>query len=204
MDERISRREESRSAPAINKALLTVVSLTLLFMANFKIGWSVSVDGRSLGGVYAPGALDTAVESAEAAASEILGTDVSLRDAVRVRPRIIVRDYSRDTLAIERALLDGAPGIIRRCAVRVDGEFIGWAAEQSEFAEMLESLITEKCGPYTVSAGFTKTITAKYSYAPESAPCNSMEMTRLIRDMDIVEVINEEPAETSPDGIVRW
>ena len=201
MDERIVRKSEAQGASGINRALLLTAALALLIMANFKIGWSVSVDGRALAGVYAPKALRMAIESAEAAASEILGTDVNLRTAVRMRPRVTMWDCSYDTFAVERALLDGASGITRRCAVRVDGEFIGWALEQSEFVELLESLVAEKCSTYTVSAGFTKTITAKYSYAPESAPCDLMEITRMIRDMDIVEVVNIQPVDASPDGI---
>ena len=198
MDERITRTRPAKKSPRISRTVLITASVALLFIANFRFGFFVTVGGRELAGVYSPRMLLTAVDSAEAAAAEILGESVSLRSLFEVRPQIITGDYSLDTLALERSLLDNTPGITRMCAVRVDGEFIGWVREQSEFGDLLDSLLGEKCTIYTVSAGFTKKITAQYSYASAALPADALELSRKIREMDIIQVVDIVPQ--IPDG----
>ena len=200
----LRRKDGQRKFPEINKVILLTLSVVLLFAANFRFGFSVSVAGKKLAGVYAPKELLAAVNAAEAAACEITGNELNLRDSFEIMPRLTMGEYSPDKLAIERALLDSAPGIKRLCAVRVDGEFLGWVMEQSEFAEILGSLLAERCTGHTVSAGFTKKITAQYSYAPSDVPYSAMEISRIIRDMDIIQVIDlaEDAAQVSSDGII--
>ena len=204
MDERLAGKGMAKKLPRISKAFLIMLSLTLLLAANFRFGFSVSVAGKELAGVYAPRQLLMALDAAEAAAREITGKDLNIRDSLSVRPRLTMEEYLPDRLVVERALLDNAPGIIKLCEVRVDGEFVGWVLEQSEFAEILGSLVEERCSAKTIFAGFTKTITVQDSYAPSSAPYSVMEVSRKIRNMNIIQIIDmdEDALAASADGII--
>ena len=177
---------------AIKLALL-MVSALLLFAANFNIGFRVTVGDWVSTGIYSPRALASAVEKAEALASDILCRNTSLRDAFSVSLRVTPNNYARDTRVLERTLLETAPGIVQICAVRVNGELVGWVSDASELGEVLDVIIGEKVCPETISAGFEQRITAEYSYAPADMETDITTMSKLLRECTTVQVVNMEP-----------
>lgn len=166
---------------------LLFVSVLSLFLAVFRPGLTVTVGEQKLPGVYSPTAVWSCLRAAEAAAWEITGDTLDLSGAVSVTPGLGVGGLSRDTRTLERLLLESAPGVKKLWAVRLDGEFLGWAADPSVLGELTEAFLAENSGPDTASAGFGQKLTAKTSYVRAETAADRMALSGRLREAVRVE-----------------
>jgi hypothetical protein len=175
-------------------ALLLCLSALLLFLSILRPGLSVTVGGETLPGVYRLSDVLRSAQAVRAAASELLCEDVEVGNIWAVHPRLCAGGYQTDTRALQRALLDQIPGIAYLCGVKVDGELIGWVYDPSALGEVLDAMLAEQVTPDTVQAYFAQEVTMEYSYAPEAAAYDMMEVSAALRDCLAVEVVRIAPA----------
>ncbi|MGI5936812.1 MAG: hypothetical protein ACOX7I_08435 [Oscillospiraceae bacterium] len=200
MNGRVLLLSQKRFSITLPKLTMLFLSLLLFFLSTFRPGFSVTAGNWSSEEVYSPWQLLQAVSRAEALAEEILMEDVSLKGCYKLSLKFTALGYSRNTRSLTRALLEQVPGIARLCAVKVDGNFVGWLSDPSQLGEILDVILAENSGPATISAGFKQKITAEYSYAPADALTDISAVSAAIRNMCTVEVVS-----LNPDGsIPAW
>ncbi len=124
-----------KSRRRIGTALL-VLSLVLMAAANLHIGYAVTVGGETLTGVYSPGTLSLGEYVAACAAEEITAGEVQT-PVYAQHLRLSLALPRGESAALTDALLRATPGVAEGCAVRADGETLGFAESGSVYLERL-------------------------------------------------------------------
>lgn len=149
-----------------------------LALSSTCVCYAVSIDGTSVGRAVTRSELVQAVETAEKQASEILGRECSLSEAVTVTADIGTDGQSVDELAA--VLLANVDGIERKCAVVLDGEPVGALAGEDALTAILDAILDSYSDPNTVYAGFKQDVEIKYMFVSEELPDTPGEIARML------------------------
>lgn len=119
----------------IGMALLAA-SLLLTAAANLHPGYAMTVGGVTLKEAYSPDAVRRGERAASLAAEEITAKDAQSPVYVR-RLRLSLAPPMEESAEVTDALLRATPGVAEGCAVRADGEILGFAESGSVYLERL-------------------------------------------------------------------
>lgn len=182
---------------------LFLLAAGLLLLCRLRSGVAVSVDGVELG-TYAPRVAMQCMEAAEAAAYEIVGETVDLRESVELRFCLTLRPREKDRRRLERALLAAAPGIERLWVVYAGEKPLGAVDDPSALGELQRVLVRSHAGPYTVAARLEPELTLRRSFVRSSAVLSQEELGRRLRQYVTVRTVDmaQEALPAAQHGIV--
>lgn len=184
-------------------AVLCSVLAASLILSGSCVCYAVSVGGNSVGQAVTHGEFVTAVENAEKQATEILGRECTLSDAVSVSANIGIGGQSADELT--QALLETVDGIEQKYAVTVDGEPVGALADEAALNAILDAILDSYSTPDTVRAYFRQDVSVEYMFVSEELVSTPAEIARLLSPDNktspfSLSVITEDKTET-PEAI---
>ena len=184
--------------------LLILLAVATLLLCPLRPAVRVSVDGEELG-TYAPRAVRSCVAAAEAAAEEISGEAVDLREAVRLRCVLSFKARSRDLKQLERRLLDAAPGVERLWVVYAGDTALGAIDDPTVLGELQQVLVRSHAGPYTVAARLEPELTLRRSFVRSDALLSHEELGERLRQTVQVRTVDmaQEKLPAAEYGIIR-
>ena len=158
----------TRRAKIRTLVTLTVFCLALTLSAIFSssmICYAVSVDGTDLGQVSSRTELMDAIEAAETAASDLLGTECSIAPSVTVTADL--GSASGDARTLTDMLLSTVDGIVEGYAITVNGTPVGTLDSQNELNAILSNILDAYSDEYTISASFAQEVAVEYTFISE-------------------------------------
>lgn len=168
---------------------LLLLAAGLLLLCRIRAGVTVSVGGVELG-TYAPRVAMRCMEAAEAAAREISGEAVELRENVQLRFCLTLRPREKDRRRLERELLAAAPGVERLWVVYAGEKQLGAVDDPSVLGELQRVLVNSHAGPYTVAARLEPELTVRRSFVRSSAVLSQEELGRRLRQHVTVHTVD--------------
>ena len=169
--------------------LLLLLAVAALLLCRLRPAVTVSIEGETLG-LYAPRELRSSIAAAEAAAEEICGKAVDLRESVHLRYGLSVKTRSRDMKLLERKLLDAAPGIERLWVVYAGDTALGAINDPSVLGELQQVLVRSHAGPYTVAARLEPELTLRRSFVRKDALLSQEELGERLRQLVQVHTVD--------------
>lgn len=186
MEKILARRRAGQMTGRRMRWVLLALSAVLLLAARVRPGLAVTVNGERLG-VYAPHAVSQSLQAAEAAAGEILGRPVDLREHVQLRLCLTAAGWSRDSRRLERALLSQAPGVERLWVVKAGEQTLGAVDDPTTLGELVSVLVGTYAGPYTVAARLEPELRLERSFVRTADVLTTDELSRRLQEAVAVE-----------------
>ena len=161
-------------------ALAAVVGVAAVVGTVYTPAYVVSVDGVALGAVSDPQIFEDAVDRVEARATSILGYDYELTSPVTYEKALVEKGTLPSAGTFETYLFNGIGEVMKSYVLKVDGEFIGAAADRAELDALLEELKAPYVNENTVSADFTSNVVITHEYTPSDVNQDLAEMQSIL------------------------
>ena len=145
-------------------AVTTAVGVAAVVGTVYMPGYSVSVDGVALGTVQNPQVFERVVDRVETRASNILGYEYTLDNEISYEPALIQRDQVSPISGFETYLLDQIGEVMKTYVLKVDGEIIGTADDQSQLEALLEEISAPYVTEFTTQTSFLSNVTISLEY----------------------------------------
>ena len=126
----------------------------------------MSVDGVPLGTVSDPQVFEDVMDRVEARAATILGYDYEIPSTVSYTFALSERGKLSDTGEFETYLFDQIGPVMKSYVLKVDGTFIGAAADRESLDALLDAIKAPYRTENTVSADFTANVVVSHEYTP--------------------------------------
>ena len=117
-----------------------VIGVALVVGTVYTPSYVVSVDGVTLGVVSDPEVFEGAMERVEARASDILGYDYTLDNAVTYDFALTEKDKLSNVGDFETYLFDQIGEVMKSYVLKVNGQFIGAAQDEASLTAMLDAI----------------------------------------------------------------
>lgn len=166
-------------APLVFLATSALVGALLTFATFYTLGYTVTVDGQSLGTVQNPSVYTEAVQRVESKASNILGYSYTLDQTPQFSRSLTEKDELTPAAGFESFLFGKVDEIISAYVLRVDGQMIG--AAPSEGA--LTALLSAVSAPYENESTTSTTFLQKVSISQEDVPANVEQNVQRMTDL---------------------
>lgn len=147
-------------------AAAAVVGVAAVVGTVYTPSYAVSMDGVPLGTVQDARTFERVVERVEARASAILGYDYVLEGEAAYDFALSRRGELSDVGELETYLFNQIGEITMNYVLKVDGQFIGAAADQAALDRMLEEIKAPYVTENTTSSGFTARVAVTHEYTP--------------------------------------
>ena len=122
-----------------------VIGVALVVGTVYTPSYVVSVDGVTLGVVSDPEVFEGAMERVEARASDILGYDYTLDNAVTYDFALTEKDKLSNVGDFETYLFDQIGEVMKSYVLKVNGQFIGAAQDEASLTAMLDAIKAPLC-----------------------------------------------------------
>ena len=143
-----------------------VIGVALVVGTVYTPSYVVSVDGVTLGVVSDPEVFEGAMERVEARASDILGYDYTLDNAVTYDFALTEKDKLSNVGDFETYLFDQIGEVMKSYVLKVNGEFIGAAEDEASLTAMLDAIKAPYVNENTTSADFVESVSISRQYTP--------------------------------------
>ena len=143
-----------------------VIGVALVVGTVYTPSYVVSVDGVTLGVVSDPEVFEGAMERVEARASDILGYDYTLDNAVTYDFALTEKDKLSNVGDFETYLFDQIGEVMKSYVLKVNGQFIGAAQDETSLTAMLDAIKAPYVNENTTSADFVESVSISRQYTP--------------------------------------
>ena len=143
-----------------------VIGVALVVGTVYTPSYVVSVDGVTLGVVSDPEVFEGAMERVEARASDILGYDYTLDNAVTYDFALTEKDKLSNVGDFETYLFDQIGEVMKSYVLKVNGQFIGAAQDETSLTAMLDAIKAPYVNENTTSAEFVESVSISRQYTP--------------------------------------
>ena len=143
-----------------------VIGVALVVGTVYTPSYVVSVDGVTLGVVSDPEVFEGAMERVEARASDILGYDYTLDNAVTYDFALTEKDKLSNVGDFETYLFDQIGEVMKSYVLKVNGQFIGAAQDEASLTAMLDAIKAPYVNENTTSAEFVESVSISRQYTP--------------------------------------
>ena len=143
-----------------------VIGTALVVGTVYTPSYAVSVDGVTLGVVTEPEVFEAAMDRVEARASDILGYDYTLDNAVTYEFALTEKDKLSNVGDFETYLFDQIGEVMKSYVLKVNGEFIGAAEDEASLTAMLDAIKAPYVNENTTSADFVESVSISRQYTP--------------------------------------
>ena len=147
-------------------AVAAVVGVATVVATVYTPSYVVSVDGVPLGTVSDPQVFEDVMDRVEARAATILGYDYEIPSTVSYTFALSERGKLSDTGEFETYLFDQIGAVMKSYVLKVDGTFIGAAADRESLDALLDAIKAPYRTENTVSADFTSNGGVSHEYTP--------------------------------------
>ena len=147
-------------------AVAAVVGVATVVATVYTPSYVVSVDGVPLGTVSDPQVFEDVMDRVEARAATILGYDYEIPSTVSYTFALSERGKLSDTGEFETYLFDQIGAVMKSYVLKVDGTFIGAAADRESLDALLDAIKAPYRTENTVSADFTSNVVVSHEYTP--------------------------------------
>ena len=147
-------------------AVAAVVGVATVVATVYTPSYVVSVDGVPLGTVSDPQVFEDVMDRVEARAATILGYDYEIPSTVSYTFALSERGKLSDTGEFETYLFDQIGAVMKSYVLKVDGTFIGAAADRESLDALLDAIKAPYRTENTVSADFTANVVVSHEYTP--------------------------------------
>ena len=147
-------------------AVAAVVGVAAVVATVYTPSYVVSVDGVPLGTVSDPQVFEDVMDRVEARAATILGYDYEIPSTVSYTFALSERGKLSDTGEFETYLFDQIGAVMKSYVLKVDGTFIGAAADRESLDALLDAIKAPYRTENTVSADFTANVVVSHEYTP--------------------------------------
>ena len=147
-------------------AVAAVVGVATVVATVYTPSYVVSVDGVPLGTVSDPQVFEDVMDRVEARAATILGYDYEIPSTVSYTFALSERGKLSDTGEFETYLFDQIGPVMKSYVLKVDGTFIGAAADRESLDALLDAIKAPYRTENTVSADFTANVVVSHEYTP--------------------------------------
>ena len=147
-------------------AVAAVVGVAAVVSTVYTPSYAVTMDGVPLGVVRNPQVFEEVVDRVEARAESILGRGYVLEGEPAFDFALSERGELTDVREIEEYLFHQIDEIMSSYVLKVDGQFIGAALEESSLEELLKEVKAPYVTENTVSSDFTSRVTVFQEYTP--------------------------------------
>lgn len=146
--------------------MAAVVGVATVVATVYTPSYVVSVDGVPLGTVSDPQVFEDVMDRVEARAATILGYDYEIPSTVSYTFALSERGKLSDTGEFETYLFDQIGAVMKSYVLKVDGTFIGAAADRESLDALLDAIKAPYRTENTVSADFTANVVVSHEYTP--------------------------------------
>ena len=164
------------------KILLCALSLLLLFAANLRIGYSLSINGTELEGVYSRSDIRKAKYTALEAAEELLSGHALLPEINKTLSLSFVPPKGGRLLATD-AILSSCPGIKKGNGVYVNGVLLGTVTDGDLLREKTRDYILNQMPNSAVFGSISGDLEIRPVYTRKNHDTNYDDMLLLISGM---------------------
>lgn len=147
-------------------AAAAVIGVAAVVGTVYTPSYAVSMNGVPLGTVRAPEVFEEVVGRVETRASRILGYDYVFGGEASYEFALSERGMLSDEKELEEYLFNQISEVTMNYVLKVDGQFIGAAADQASLDRMLEEIKAPYVTEYTTQSGFTSNVVISHEYTP--------------------------------------
>ena len=145
-----------------------VIGVALVVGTVYTPSYVVSVDGVTLGVVTDPDVFEGAMDRVEARASDILGYDYTLNNAITYEFALTEKDKLSNVGDFETYLFDQIGEVMKSYVLKVNGEFIGAAEDEASLTAMLDAIKAPYVNENTTSVDFLESVSISRQYTPSN------------------------------------
>ena len=166
----------------LKKLMLCALSLLLLLLGNLRLGCTMSINGRTLEGLYSPRDVKKAEQTALAAAEELVYGKALLPEIEKSWSLNIVPPMG-GRMKLTDALLSSCPGVKKGDGVYVNGVFLGTVADGELLKEKTRDFIYSQMPNAAVFGSISGELDIKTVYTRKNHDTNYDDMLLLISGM---------------------
>lgn len=167
-------------APLVFLAVSAAIGAGLILATVYTPSYTVTVDGVVLGTVKEPAVYEAATARVEERAGEILGHTYTLDHEVEYSFAFTEKDALTPVSKFETYLFDQVGEVMKTYVLKVDGQFIGAAADEAQLTAMLAAITAPFENENTTSAAFVEDVVITREYTPSNVEQNLAKMTEIL------------------------
>ncbi len=161
-------------------AVLTLAFIVLVSSSSLiPIGYAVSVDGVQIGYVASKEEAQALIDSVETQASEILGSEYSLEDKVKVAS-VIGKEEVAENDELEKIMMDSVEEIKELYGVYLDGELIAAVENEDTVDEVKAEIIEQYGNENNINTTLVQSVEAEYEYVAASREVSEEELYEML------------------------
>lgn len=157
-----------------------IIGAGLVVATVYTPGYVVTVDGRTLGTVKDPSVFENVVERVEDRASGILGREYTLDSTVTYDFALTEKDKLSNVGEFETYLFDQIGEVMKSYVLKVNGTFIGAAADETQLTAMLDAIKAPYVNENTTSAEFVESVSLTRQYTPSDVQQDLASMEQIL------------------------
>lgn len=167
-------------APVAFLAASAAIGAALVLTTVYTPSYELTIDGAVVGAVKAPAVYEDAVSQVETRASRILGYEYTVEHDVDYQFAFTEKDALTPESKIETYLFDQVGEVMKTYVLRVNGEFIGAAVDESSLTTMLDTIKAPYENANTTSADFLENVSIVREYTPSDINQDISKMTEAL------------------------
>ena len=145
-------------SPLFYAVILALAIGAVTFNGMYSRAYVLTVDGEELGIVSSESDVETMVAHVESRASDILGESYNYDADIQLTPAITSSDGFDDMGEMEDTMFVSVGALVEACAIKVNGELLGYAPTQEAMEEMLERVAQPYFTDYTTGYEFVEDV----------------------------------------------
>ena len=145
-------------SPLLYAVILALAIGAVTFNGMYSRAYVLTVDGEELGIVSSESDVETMVAHVESRASDILGESYNYDADIQLTPAITSSDGFDDMGEMEDTMFVSVGALVEACAIKVNGELLGYAPTQEAMEEMLERVAQPYFTDYTTGYEFVEDV----------------------------------------------
>lgn len=162
--------------PVVFLAASAAIGAALVIATVYTPSYVVSVDGVEVGVVREQSEFERAEARVEARAAEILGRPYALDHEIAYEFALTEKDALTPVSQFETYLFDQVGEVMKTYVLKVNGQFIGAAADEAQLTAMLSAIKAPYETEFTTSAEFVEDVAITREYTPSDVEQDLAEM----------------------------
>lgn len=155
-------------APIVFLLASAAIGAALVTATVYAPGYVVTVDGVELGTVTDPQVYEDATNRVESRATDILGYAYNVDHEVAYEFALTEKDAFTPISTFETYLFDQVGEVMKSYVLKVNGQFIGAAADEVALTAMLDDIKAPYMNENTTGASFIEDVTITREYTPSN------------------------------------
>ena len=166
--------------PVVFLAASAVIGASLILATVYTPGYTVTVDGIEVGTVQEKADYEAAQTRVEERASDILGYDYTLNHTVTYDFAFTEKDAITPVSRFETYLFDQVGEVMKTYVLKVNGQFIGAAADEAQLTAMLDAIKAPYENANTTDASFLEDVVITREYTPSNVEQDLSKMSGVL------------------------